>query len=226
MPYIGYFQLIYAVDTFVILDDVNFIMKGWITRNNILLNGGKHLFTIPLEKPSQNKLIKETKLNFSAKEKNTLLKTMQSAYKKAPFFPQVYPLLEEIILFEENDLTKFLHHSLTTVLAYLAIEKKILKSSEIKKDTSLKAQNKIIEICKKTQTQTYINPIGGMELYKQADFLQAGINLRFIQTQFDNIVYKQLKNDFINGLSFIDVLMFNSIPAIHTFLTEYKLITA
>ena len=93
MPYIGYFQLICAVDTFVVLDDVNFIMKGWINRNNILLNGEKHLFTIPLEKSSQNKLILDTKLNFSDKDKGILLKTLQTAYKRAPLFPCVYPFI-------------------------------------------------------------------------------------------------------------------------------------
>ena len=57
MPYLGYWQLINAVDKYVLLDDVNFIMRGYINRNNILINGASHLFSIPLVKPSQNKLI-------------------------------------------------------------------------------------------------------------------------------------------------------------------------
>lgn len=226
LPYIGYFQLMYAADNFVVLDDVNFIMKGWINRNNILLNGNKHLFTIPLAKPSQNKLITETKLNFSDNEKNSFLKTLQFAYKKAPFFSRAYPLLEEIIFFEETDLTKYILHSLTAIFAYLSIEKKIYRSSEIEKDNSRKGQDKIIELCKKFNTVTYINPIGGIEIYDEKKFAAAQMHLRFIQTRFDNIVYKQFKNDFISGLSFLDVLMFNSIPDIQYFLKQYKLITA
>lgn len=84
-PYLGYFQMFNAVDKFVLLDDVNFIMRGYINRNSILLNGKAHKFSIPLEKPSQNKLINETKLNFSLKDKENFLKTIQLAYKKAPF---------------------------------------------------------------------------------------------------------------------------------------------
>ena len=61
-PYIGYLQLINAVDRFVILDDVNFINKGWINRNRILLNGAPHLFTLPLIKAIQNKLISEIEI--------------------------------------------------------------------------------------------------------------------------------------------------------------------
>ena len=125
---------------------------------------------------------------------------------------------------EETDLTAFIMHSLKAVLAYLSIKKTILKSSEIEKDMSLKGQNKIIELCRKTNTQTYINPIGGIELYKQSNFKNANMELKFVNTQFDNIVYKQFKNDFVNGLSFIDVLMFNPIPDIHYFLKQYKLI--
>ena len=45
------------VDKFVVYDDVNYINKGWINRNNINVNGQKYMFTIPLVNSSQNKLI-------------------------------------------------------------------------------------------------------------------------------------------------------------------------
>lgn len=57
MPYIGYWQLINEVDKFVLLDDVNYIMRGYINRNNILLNGEIYRFTIPVHKASQNKSV-------------------------------------------------------------------------------------------------------------------------------------------------------------------------
>ncbi len=47
-PYYGYFQLIDAVDKFVIYDDVNYIKKGWVNRNKIIINGNEYLFTMPL----------------------------------------------------------------------------------------------------------------------------------------------------------------------------------
>ncbi|MFM1836501.1 MAG: hypothetical protein RJA04_1189, partial [Bacteroidota bacterium] len=61
-PYLGYFQLVQAVDDFVFYDDVMFIKKGWINRNRILLQGREFLFTIPLEKQSQNKTIRESRV--------------------------------------------------------------------------------------------------------------------------------------------------------------------
>ena len=47
-PYLGYYQLVQAVDTFVFFDDVNFIMKGWINRNQILQQDQAHKFVLPL----------------------------------------------------------------------------------------------------------------------------------------------------------------------------------
>jgi len=61
-PYLGYFHLIEASDRFIFYDDVNFIRKGWINKNKILLNGNDFTFTVPLSKASQNKLINQINL--------------------------------------------------------------------------------------------------------------------------------------------------------------------
>lgn len=221
-PYLGYFQMFNAVDKFVLLDDVNFIKRGYINRNSILLSGKVHQFSIPLEKPSQNKLINETKLSFHQKDKENFLKTIQVAYKKAPFFNDFYPILEAIVLNEENDLTKFLKFSFEQVKKYLNLNTEILLSSEIEKDNSLKAQDRIIEINKKLGSTIYINAIGGQELYNKDTFKDIGIELKFIKMQ--NIVYKQFTNEFVPNLSMIDVLMFNSKDDIKELLNEYELI--
>lgn len=221
-PYFGYWQLINAVDTFVILDDVNFIMRGWINRNNILLNNKAYLFSLPLDKPSQNKLINETKLNLSIKDRENFLKTIQLAYKKAPFYNNFYPILESVILFEDEDIVKFIYNSLIKTSDYINIGTKFILSSTIKEKNDLKAEAKIIDICKSTQTSTYINPIGGVSLYNKDTFEQNGIKLKFIQS--NKIEYKQFYNEFVPNLSMIDVMMFNSVEQIKIILERYELI--
>lgn len=225
-PYIGYYQLMSAVDVFVILDDVNFIMRGWINRNNILVNGKANLFSISLDHPSQNKLICETKLKFPQKERDSLLKTVQLAYKKAPFFNYFYPVFEEIINYENDDLTSYLHNSIEKTCHYAEIQTKILLSSKIEKNNNLKSENRIIEICKKMNTKIYINPSGGKSLYVQQNFQKENIELNFINTLFEKIRYKQFNNSFTENLSFIDILMFNSKEEIHNLLKQYTLIKA
>lgn len=221
-PYLGYLQMFNAADKFVLLDDVNFIMRGYINRNSILINGKANLFTIPLDKPSQNKLIMDTKLNFDSKSKENFLKTLTLAYKKAPYFNDVYPIMEDIINNPETDLTLFIKYSFEKIKEYLGLNTEILLSSEIEKDNSLKAQDRIIEINKKLNATMYINAIGGQELYNRDDFKKVDIELKFIKMK--EIEYKQFKNEFVPNLSFIDVLMFNSIEEVHKLLGEYELI--
>lgn len=224
LPYIGYFQLINAVDTFVILDDVNFIMRGRINRNNILLNNNAHLFSIPLEKPSQNKLINQTKIVSDEKWKKNLLKTIHMAYQKAPMFDEIDSFIEDIINFDETDLTKYILNSFTKIADFYDIKTKFLISSEIKKDNSLKAEERIIEICKKLNTKTYINLPGGRSLYHKENFEKARINLRFINPNLGNIIYRQFGEDFVPALSFLDIIMFNSKEKIKEFLQKYSLL--
>ena len=221
-PYLGYWQLLTAVDKFIVLDDVNFIKRGWINRNNILVNKQPHLYSIPLDKPSQNKLIMETQLKFSKEQREKWLKMIEMAYKKAPYYKLVYPFLKQIIMLEDNDLTSFIINSFKIVLNYLEMEQQIIRSSQIEKNPSLRAQDRILEICKRQNADMYINPIGGQSLYDVCSFAKENIDLRFIKTNIKP--YKQFGNEFIGGLSFIDVLMFNDIAEIKNMLQAYVLI--
>lgn len=222
LPYIGYWQLVNAVDTFVLLDDVSFIKKGYINRNSILLNGKSHLFTIPIEKISQNKLIKDTKLKFNNKDKENFLKTIIMGYKKAPYFSYVYPILEDIIFNDDNDLTSYIKYSIDKVNSYLDIKTEILISSQINKNNTLKSQDRIIEINKLLNASHYINAIGGQNLYDKTVFKQNGIELNFIKTKPYN--YVQYDKNFVSALSIIDVLMFNSKDEVQVMLDDYILI--
>ncbi|MBD5523501.1 MAG: WbqC family protein [Lachnospiraceae bacterium] len=222
-PYIGYWQLIYAVDKFVLLDDVNYIMRGYINRNSILLNGNPYRFTIPIKKASQNKLIMETKLNFSLPEKRKFLKLLDCAYKHAPYYDVVMPIIEYIILSPQEDLTKYIYISLNEVCKYLQIQTEILISSQIEKNTDLHGENRIIEICKKLHANIYINPCGGRKLYSQENFRKENIELYFLDTIQECIYYKQKKGEFVSNLSILDVMFYNNRETIARFLGEYEL---
>lgn len=222
LPYLGYFQLINAVDKYVLLDDVNFIMRGFINRNNILVGKSAHLFTIPVLKASQNKLINETKLNFQPKDKENFLKTIVHAYKKAPQFDEFYPILKEITDFDEDDLTLYIKNSIQKICLFIGINTEICLSSSIKKDECLHGEERIMEINKVLGANHYINPIGGVELYNREKFEQNGIKLNFIKMK--EIIYPQFKNEFVPNLSIVDVLMFNSKDEVRELLNRYELI--
>lgn len=221
-PYIGYYQLISTVDALVIFDDVNFIKKGWINRNRILLREKEYLFTLPLEKASQNKLINQIGIVTAQDCKRDLLDLFRHAYRRAPEYEKVYPLIREIILNKENILSKFVENSLRRVAGSLGIKTQFLFSSSIEKTSARKGKDKIIEICRLMHADEYINPIGGTELYDKDEFTRKGIKLSFLKTK--DIIYPQFKNNFVPNLSIIDVLMFNPNVKVIDFLDNFELI--
>ena len=89
-PYIGYWQLISAVDTFVIYDDVNYIKQGWINRNNIIGNDSNQLISLQVIGASSFKLINEIEVGNNSSK---IIKTIQQTYKKAPYYENIFPLL-------------------------------------------------------------------------------------------------------------------------------------
>jgi len=220
-PYIGYFQLLNAVDKFILYDDVTYIKRGWINRNNILINKNKILITLSLKSVSQNKLINEIEVNTN----NNLIKTIKQAYLKAPYFDYAFPIIEKTFEsikpgFKISEISGL---SIMNVAEYLKLDTLFEYSSISYSDTKgLGRAQRLIEICKINRADTYINPIGGIELYSKEEFKNENINLFFIKSSIEP--YKQFDNDFVPGLSIIDVLMFNSPEQTKEMLNKYKLI--
>lgn len=220
--YLGYWQMAGAADIFVLLDDVNFIKKGWINRNNILLDGRAHMFTLPLSGVSQNKLICEIEVSADYKEKQKLLKTIGQCYAKAPYFNDFFPVVEAVINHHENNLASFLEHHFILMFEYLGCATRLLRSSGLKKNNEFKAQDRIIDICRRLDTKVYLNAIGGQELYQEESFHAENMALKFIKMR--PIPYRQFSGNFVPGLSIIDVLMFNGRSQLKNLLNEYDLI--
>lgn len=218
-PYIGYLQLINAVDEFVIYDDVNFIKQGYINKNNILGNNKAQAFTLELKGASSYSLINEIEIGNNSKK---ILKTIKQNYAKAPFFKDVMPLVEDIFNFQEKNLARYVGSSLQKIAEYLQINTIFHYSSELDKNCELRAQDKVINICENLNASHYINAIGGQELYSKDTFEENNIKLNFIKTNLQT--YKQFGQEFIPYLSIIDVMMFNNIDTINQHLQSYELI--
>lgn len=219
MPYIGYFQLMKAVDKYVVYDDVNYIKGGWANRNHILINGEKEMFTVTLQKASPNKLFNEIVIGDDFKK---LMKTLQMNYSRAINFDQTMVLMERIISFPNKQLAVFIANSFREILSYLSVETEILMSSEIPKDNSLRGKDKIIQICEILGADTYYNAVGGKNLYDQEEFREHGITLNFVDSLPQ--VYSQLHTrEFVSGLSMVDVLMNNTKDEVNRLLDSFQL---
>ncbi len=213
LPYIGYFQLIEAVDVFVVYDNIKYTKKGWINRNRLLQNGKDVMFSLPLKKDSDALDVVQRELAADF-DRNKLLNQFIEVYRRAPYFVQVFPLLERIVRCTESNLFRYIHHSIIEICAYLGSKTDIRISSGINIDHALKGQDKVLAICDALGASTYVNAIGGLELYSREVFKDHGIELKFIKSS--PFEYPQFGAPFVPFLSMIDVLMFNSLDAVRT----------
>lgn len=223
LPYIGYWQLINSVDEFVVYDNIEYTKKGWFNRNRILETDHDRLFTIPIKKDSDYLNVNQRYLSDdSDKEIARTLRIIEMTYKKAPFFAEVYPTIKECFLYSNKNLFEYILNSIKLICSYLDIDTKLVISSEVTINHAMKAEEKVLAICKAENTETYINAIGGMELYDAEEFRANGIELKFIKTS--DIKYQQFNNQFVPWLSIIDVMMFNDKVAIKQMLESHELI--
>lgn len=222
LPYIGYWQLLNYVDTFVIYDNIQFTKKGWIHRNRILDQGKDYLFSLPLKKDSDFLDVKDRVIAPDAKKSiQKIINKIENSYQKAPFYKARIDLIKSCFLQDESNLFQFILNSVNWIMDELSISTKLKISSEIHIDHSLKSQDKVLALSKALNASEYINPIGGLDLYSKDDFIKAGVNLKFLKPL--HIEYQQFNHPFISSLSIIDLLMFNDNSTIETYLDRFKL---
>mgnify|MGYP003112238087 CR=1 FL=1 len=223
-PYLGYFQLVHATDVFVFADDVNFIKRGFINRNKILVQNKEQYFTVPCNKASQNKLINEIQISTQSKGyPENILQTIRQAYTKAPFFTDVFPIIESIFHSGIDNIATLASTSVKSISNYLEINVDFKYSSESFSHTRGQERSmRLLNITKELGSDSYVNPKGGDVLYDKDFFKKQGINLNFLIPEIPP--YNQFNNDFIPSLSIIDIIMFNSIEETKLLLNNYRLV--
>lgn len=219
-PYIGYFQLIQYSDKFVFYDDVTFIKGGYINRNNILNNSSAQRFSIPVLKQSSN-----TKINdlFFDKNVKKVLRTIQQSYSKSPYFNEVFPIVEDVLKSDNRNVSLVCSKSIISIFDYLGINKNFYFSSDLSYDRNLSASDKLIEMSNILSANQYINSYGGESLYDKRYFLEQGVTLSFLRPK--NVRYEQIQcSSFVENLSIIDVLMWNSRDQVRELLQQYEIL--
>lgn len=216
-PYIGYFQLINAVDVFVVYDNIQYTKKGWINRNRFLRGGSDATFSIPLRKDSDFLDVRDREIAPDF-DRAKLLNQLKEAYRKAPHFASTFPLIEDVMTCDEPNLFAFIEQSIRKICSHLGIDTRIVISSTLDIDHGLQAQEKVLALCDAVDADAYINPIGGQELYSKPAFAARGIALEFLRSA--PIEYPQFGHAFVPWLSIIDVMMFNSPSGVGEYLNH------
>jgi len=221
-PYVGYFQLISAVDVFIIYDNVQYTKKGWINRNRLLRSGEAAVFSLPLKSASDFLDIRDRELS-EAFDPVRLSRQFDGAYRRAPHFAETMGLVDRVLFCPERNLFTFVEWSIRATCDYLGITTTIVRSSAVAADPNLRREQRVLALCRAVDAKTYINPPGGVDLYEPADFAARGVELRFLRPR--PFTYRQFNDAFVPWLSIVDVLMFNRLSDVRDrILSGYDLI--
>lgn len=180
-PYIGYFQLIHAVDTYVVLDHVSFMKRSYMTRNQLKNNTP---INFPVHNASQNVPCRETLTLVDDKWFSKFEKTLETLYRKSPYYNQaieeVYEPFKDTVqsLDRLPNVSEFNFTSIYYICEYLDCKRIFYSSAGI---TDKKKNEGLQDIAKHYEADMYINAIGGQKLYTKEDFASQGIDLKFIQ---------------------------------------------
>ena len=222
-PYIGYFQLMKAVDVFVFYDDVQYSRGGWVNRNRILSGGHAHWITFPVLGAPLHFSINERMYVDDLRLRGKVINIVDANYRRAPFFDDVFDLFSRHMRRSASGVAEFNQHSLIDIARVLGIGCDFVVSSKMIKNDSLRGQERVVEICRQFRAEWYINAIGGTELYHTERFAREGIDLRFHKAR--PTPYPQFGHDFVPFLSIIDVMMFNGAEGAAKLLCNYDLLT-
>ena len=209
-PYLGYFQLIAAVDEFWLLDTVQFIQHGWMNRNALLVNGQRTLFTLPVNKrPRLDTIANKVYAPTATQECTRLAKTLGQSYARAPHVETALSVVGALIQHLEQapqpaDFTTATETALRACLAAIGLATPIRRISSLGLDERHTGQDRILAACQAIGARDYVNMIGGRDLYEADAFAASGLGLRFLRPVLPD--YDQGLPAFTPGLSILDLL--------------------
>lgn len=224
-PYIGYFQLINYADKWVVFDVVQFIRHGWINRNRILKpSEGWQYITVPLKKYRRETPIKDILISGETDWQDRIFRQLEHYKKKAPYYSQVLDYLEDCFSSKDTNILDLNIISLKKTCKYLGIkfDYSVFSEMNLEIDPVSHPGEWALKISEALNASEYVNPPGGREIFNKKQFEEANIDLNFLEVNLKE--YNQRRSTFEDGLSMIDVMMFNSPEEINEFLDDYSII--
>lgn len=207
LPYLGFFQKIHLADSYILVDDTQFVKRGsfgWIHRNKILSSNGPLWLTIPVKTQGRyEQKIMDTLIDNSTNWKRKHLRSLEVNYTRSPYFKNLYNELQEIY---DNDWTKLVDLNETIILwmmKKLDIQRPTMRSSKL--DCKGKGSDYVLELAQKSGASTYLSGTHGKDYLDEEAFKSNNITLLF--QNFQHPSYKQQHNKpFTSNLCTLDAL--------------------
>jgi hypothetical protein len=228
-PYLGYFGLIHATDCWVVFDTPQYIRRGWVNRNRVLSTSATQwkYARVPVAKTLRSTAIRDVRIASMLDWKTDLLNQLD-AYRlsEAPYYLQTVDFLRETLAFKTESLSELLTHCLKMCCVKLDIpfNCQIFSATHINLPQITDPGKWALETSRALGATEYINPPGGRILFDAEQFNNAGVTLKFLEPNLPP--YSQGISNFVAGLSIIDVMMWNDIPAVRQMIANYQLTAA
>ncbi len=227
-PYLGYWQLIHAADTFMLFDDAQYMRHGWINRNRILKPGpGWQYIIVPLEKHPLQARISEVMAKAGAEWKERILRQLEHYRKKAPHYAETRDVVARALdaSGEDRRMAAINRGIVQTLCDHLRIDTRISLTSEHGFDYSQVSDpgEWALHICRQAKATAYLNPVSGASLFDASKFAASGIRLAFLESRTEPYAQRRPHEP---GLSVIDALMFNGVEGTRALLDQYVTTTA
>lgn len=222
-PYLGYFSLMHYAHALILFDVVEYDRKGWMHRNRILKPKGNdwQYIRAGVEKPPYKAIIKDVRLTQGEDWKERIFRQLEHYRSKAPFYGNTIKLIRDSLSKPASSLTELNMNTLAVVRDYIGLNCSISVFSEMNIDIQGVEHpgQWALRICDELKADTYVNPIGGKDIFRLDEFSAKGIDIEFINNKLSE--YSQGNKQFIEGLSIIDVLMFNNARDTHALVANY-----
>jgi len=224
-PYAGYFSLIIHSDIFIVMDDVQYIRRGWMHRNRILnpVKGYNYIHTGIIKAPVETK-IRDIRLKKDGKWEERFRNQLLIYQNRAPYYDWVHSFVEPFLSGNYEYLVELNQDIIQAVCNALDIKTQIMRQSELKEFSceGKEPDDWGLYMTKHLGGNIYLNPPGGKQIYSKEKYKKHHIELKFIENQLPE--YDQGKEKFVKGLSILDLFMFNTKEEVKKLLNAYKII--
>ena len=208
-PWLGYFDIIDQVDSFVFYDNVQLTRRSWQVRNRIKTANGEYFLIVPIKKTKKRDelLICDAEICYNEKWQSKHLKTIETSYKKARYFEEVFTFIFELYAKKHNLLFSFNEDFIVTVLQKIGISTQYVRSAELQGISGTKDM-RLASICKKLSCDEYFSPQGSSTYIEShspgGELTKQGISLYY--QSYKHPQYHQLYGPFITNMGVVDLL--------------------
>lgn len=225
-PYIGFFSILDDADIYVYADMMQFRKQSWMCRNRVISNDGSvQYISIPIKNAGARKSIRETEIDYSRPWEHDVINRLGYYKKRAPYYHEVMDMLDEFFSEKYSNLADVNIRSIELVSERIGIMTPTYLQSElnlpVSDDMSADDWGALISL-QFPGVKIYRNAPGGKEFYDPRKYEKCGLKIEFLQNRLN--AYDQKSDEFIPGLSIIDVMMFNSKEQIKEMLKDFEII--